>query len=309
MPRTRALAAAALVILILAAGCRLYNLERGLDPANAEFLNKVRYIITPEERKAFLEIPAAAKPAFIEDFWKRRDPDPRTPENEFKDEYFMRIDQAARLFIGEGLPGWQTDRGRVLILYGAPTERSSQMMSSADGRCQEIWYYGNFLVLFLDETCTGSYRLMTFDLTALRDINLALMPEASLAAPGFDFEARLVLGVREPDRIEAVVVLEAAYERIWFKSEGKTLFTTLEAALELRDARQARVWDDTARREVRIGETELGAVTGKTFRWELPIVIRDPEKIGRLGGGGATLTVTLINTTGSETRKKTLEFR
>lgn len=319
-PKTRALAAAALVILILAAGCRLYNLERRLDPANAEFLNKVRYIITTGERKAFLELPDASKPAFIEDFWKRRDPDPRTPENEFKDEYFKRIDQANRLFIGEGLPGWQTDRGRVLILYGPPTERSSQMMSSAEGRCQEIWYYGNFPVLFLDETCTGSYRLMTFDLTLLRDINLAFMPEASLAAPataqgesggapGFDFEARLVFQAREPDRIEAVVVLEAAYERIWFKSEGKTLFTTLEAALELRDARQAPVWDDKARTEVRIGEAELGAGKGKTFRWELPIIIRDPEKIGRLGGGGATLTVTLINTTGSETRKKTLEFR
>jgi GWxTD domain-containing protein len=309
-----------LVILILAAGCRLYNLERKLDPANADFLNKVRYIITPGEREAFLELPGAAKPAFIEDFWKRRDPDPRTPENEFRDEYFKRINQADKLFVGEGSPGWQTDRGRVLILYGAPTERSSPTMGSAYGRCQEIWYYGDFPVLFLDETCTGSYRLMTFDLTALRDINLAFLPESGLArmaaaqsgsgdSPEFDFEARLVLSVREPDRIEGAVILEAVFDRIWFKAEGRTLFTTLEAALELRDAGQVRVWDDTARTEVRIGESEFRAKTGRIFRWELPIVIRDPERIGKLGRGRDTLTVSVRNTTGNETRTKSLDFR
>jgi GWxTD domain-containing protein len=316
MTRTRAMAAA---LVLLAAGCRLYNLERKLDPPNAEFLSKVRYIIAPGERKAFLELPASARPAFIEDFWKRRDPDPRTPENEFKDEYFKRIDQADKLFLGEGPPGWQTDRGRVLILYGAPSERTTPSMGNAYGRCQEIWYYGNFPVVFLDETCTGSYRLMTFDLTALRDINLAFMPDASLArpaaeqgagdAPEFDFEVRLVLAVREPDRIEGAVVLEAAYDRIWFKAEGRTLFTTLEAALELRDERQDRVWDDAARTEVRIGESEFRAGKGGTFRWELPILIRDPEKIGRLGRGRDVLTLSLRNTTGNETRTKTLDFR
>lgn len=317
--KTRAAAAVTLAVFVFAAGCRLYNLERRLQPPHAEFLDKVRYIITPAERKTFLELPDASKAAFVEDFWKRRDPDPRTPENEFKDEYFKRIGQADKLFLGEGLPGWRTDRGRVLVLYGPPSERTTPSMSNAYGRCQEIWYYGNYPVVFLDEICTGSYRLMTFDLTPLRDINLAFMPEASLArtaaqgeagdAPEFDFEARLVLAAREPDRIEGAVVLEAAYDRIWFKAEGTTLFTTLEAALVLRDARQDQVWDDTARTEVRIGESEFRAGKGGTFRWELPVLIRDPEKIARLGRGRDVLTVSVRNTTGSETRTKALDFR
>ncbi len=54
-PRRRAAAALAVVATVLSGGaCRWYALERRLDPANADFLSKVRYIISGEERRAFL---------------------------------------------------------------------------------------------------------------------------------------------------------------------------------------------------------------------------------------------------------------
>ena len=85
---SRGFLAALLAGLAVMTACRLYNLERKLNPADADFLNKVRYIITSEERRTFLELPDSEKAQFIEDFWKRRDPDPTTEENEFKMEYF-----------------------------------------------------------------------------------------------------------------------------------------------------------------------------------------------------------------------------
>jgi GWxTD domain-containing protein len=307
--------------LSLAAGCRLYNLEQKLDPVNEDFLSKTRFIITAEERRTFLLLPDTEKPRFIEEFWLRRDPDPDTPENEFKMEYFDRIERATRLFVGEGMPGWLTDRGRIYVHFGPPMERITQPMSGdADTRCQEIWYYGNFPVVFLDQTCTGSYKLVTYELTGLRDFNQMYMHDLSTARADaqktslagkkpIEFRARLKIMARDAARIEATVILEIPYEQIWYKSEGKKLSTTFLAALELRDTKKAVVWQDKRSFEVALDEAELERKTGRLFSMEIPISIRDTEAIGRLDQGSALLQIILTNTTGDEAMIKTLDFR
>lgn len=307
--------------LSLAAGCRFYNLERKLDPVNEDFLSKTRYIITREERRTFLLLPDTEKPQFIEEFWLRRDPDPDTPENEFKMEYFNRLERATRLFVGEGMPGWLTDRGRIFVLFGPPMDRITQPVGGdAYTRCQEIWYYGNFPVVFLDQTCTGSYKLVTYELTGLRDINMMYMHDLSKAQADaqktspegkklIDFEARLAITTRELGRIEATVVLEIPYERIWYRSEGKKLWTTLQAELELKDAKKTVVWQDKRSFEVALDEAELERKTGKPYAMEIPISIRDADAIGRLDQGPALLRIILTNTTGAEVLIKTLEFK
>jgi len=57
--------------------CITYKLEKALDPESKEFLSKARYIISKQERKIFLNLPPSEREAFIEEFWKKRDPDPR----------------------------------------------------------------------------------------------------------------------------------------------------------------------------------------------------------------------------------------
>ena len=42
--------------------------------------------------------------------------------------------------------------------------------------------------------------------------------------------------------------------------------------------------------------------------WEIPIVVEGAERVGRLGSG-AVLVLTLTNTTGKESLKKTLDFK
>jgi len=317
----RGLSLVLLAGLSFSAGCSLYNLERRLNPVNADFLSKVRYVITREERKTFLELPDSGKPQFIEEFWKRRDPDPDTEENEFKIEYFNRIERATQLFMGEGMPGWLTDRGRIYVLFGPPMDRITQPVSGdAYSRCQEVWYYGNFPVVFIDQTCTGTYKLVTYELSGLRDINLTYMHELNMAQAEaqktfkeekalFNFEASLKIRLREPERIEGVVVLEVLYERIWYKSEGKRLWTTLQAVLELKDAGKNTIWQHKADYDINLDEAELEQKAGKKYTIEIPVVIQDEEKIKGLGQGQSLLYITLINTTGQETQKKVIEFK
>src|SRR5579871_528202 len=85
----------------------------------------VAYIITDEERQAFHRLTNdAEREQFIEQFWLRRDPNPDTEENEFKEEHYRRLAYANEHF-ASGVPGWKTDRGIIYIKFGPPDEVDS----------------------------------------------------------------------------------------------------------------------------------------------------------------------------------------
>ena len=130
----------------------------------------VAYIITSEERNAFLKLTTdAEREQFIEQFWLRRDPTPGTIENEFKEEHYRRIAYANEHYAAAS-PGWTTDRGRIYIQYGPPDEIESHPGGSdAIPYPYEQWRYryiegiGNDVTAeFTDRTGTGDYR-MTWD--------------------------------------------------------------------------------------------------------------------------------------------------
>ena len=83
----------------------------------------VAYIITDEEKKIFKSLKTDdEREQFIEQFWLRRDPDPDTDVNEYREEYYQRIAYANENF-ASGIPGWKTDRGHIYIMFGKPDER------------------------------------------------------------------------------------------------------------------------------------------------------------------------------------------
>ncbi|MEE8200595.1 MAG: GWxTD domain-containing protein [Candidatus Acidoferrales bacterium] len=85
----------------------------------------VIYILTPEEKTAFLDLNTdEEREQFIEQFWLRRDPTPDTIENEYREEHYRRIAYANERFAC-GKRGWRTDRGRVYIAWGPPDEIES----------------------------------------------------------------------------------------------------------------------------------------------------------------------------------------
>ena len=155
------------------------NVKPELKKAYKDWLEKdVTYVITDEERKAFKKLATDdERERFIEEFWRRRDPDPDTDENEFKEEYYERIAYANEHF-ASGIPGWKSDRGRIWIMYGKPDERETHPSGGSYDRPSyegggntttypfEIWFYrylagvgSGVEIEFVDPTGTGEYRI------------------------------------------------------------------------------------------------------------------------------------------------------
>ncbi|HUR99682.1 MAG TPA: GWxTD domain-containing protein [Pyrinomonadaceae bacterium] len=138
----------------------------------------VAYIITKDEKRAFLALVTdEERENFIENFWRRRDPNPDTEENEYREQYYERIAYANEHF-SSGIPGWKTDRGRIYIAWGKPDSIETHPTGGAYDRPSyegggatttypfEVWWYrhldnvGDGLEIeFVDPTGTGEYRL------------------------------------------------------------------------------------------------------------------------------------------------------
>ena len=141
----------------------------------------VRWIITDEERSAFMQLSNdEERDQFIEAFWQRRDPTPDTEENEFKEEHYRRIAYANEHFAA-GIPGWKTDRGRTYIVFGPADEIDShpsggsyeRPMEEGGGETStfpfEQWRYRyiegigqEVIIEFVDTCMCGDYH-MTID--------------------------------------------------------------------------------------------------------------------------------------------------
>ncbi|HUD73761.1 MAG TPA: GWxTD domain-containing protein [Terracidiphilus sp.] len=137
----------------------------------------VSYIISDEERKAFKTLSNdEERDAFIENFWLRRNPNPDSPENEFREEHYRRIAYANEHYAA-GKPGWKTDRGHIYISFGAadsidshPSGGSYQRpMEEGGGSTStfpfEVWHYRylegigeNVDLEFVDSCQCGDYH-------------------------------------------------------------------------------------------------------------------------------------------------------
>jgi GWxTD domain-containing protein len=82
---------------------------------------EVAPIITAEEENIYRAIDKKDRKLFKEIFWSRRDPQPRTKDNEFEDEFKNRRKAADKQYKSKGVKGYATDMGKVFILLGPPT--------------------------------------------------------------------------------------------------------------------------------------------------------------------------------------------
>ena len=153
------------------------------DPETEDYFEKwlnsdVTFIISEAEEEVFSDlITLEEKERFIEQFWYRRDPDTKTPINEFKDEHYRRIAFANERF-QSGIAGWKTDRGRIYIIHGPPDEivsypsggRYLRQIHEGGGSTStypfEVWRYRHLEGLdseveleFVDASWAGEYRL------------------------------------------------------------------------------------------------------------------------------------------------------
>ena len=155
------------------------NVKPELKEAYKKWLSTdVAYIITKEEKRAFQALQTdEERENFIENFWRRRDPNPDTDENEYREEYYERIAYANEHF-ASGIPGHKTDRGRIYIKWGKPDSIESRPSGGSHDRPAwegggttstypfEVWFYRHLEgvgegieIEFVDRTGTGEYRI------------------------------------------------------------------------------------------------------------------------------------------------------
>lgn len=191
------------------------NVKPELKEAYKKWLSTdVDYIITKEEKRAFLALQTdEERENFIENFWRRRDPNPDTEENEYREEYYERIAYANEHFTS-GIPGWKTDRGRIYIAWGKPDSVESHPAGGSYDRPSyegggstttypfEIWFYRHLdnvgdgiEIEFVDPTGTGEYRIA-------RNAN---EKDALLMVPGAGLTTAESLGLSDKgDRISGI---------------------------------------------------------------------------------------------------------
>ena len=155
------------------------KIAKELGPAYDSWLREeVRDIITEEERRAFLTLSTnEERQQFVEAFWERRNPDPESPTNAYKEEHYRRLAFADERF-SSGIPGRRTDRGHIYILWGPPDEIESHPTGGSYDRPLEqgggptstypweLWRYRhlegvgeNVEIEFVDPSGSGEYHI------------------------------------------------------------------------------------------------------------------------------------------------------
>ena len=162
--------ALATIIAALPLAGQIRKSPKDLPPEFRRWLEEdVVYIITPKEKDVFLRLESDRdRNLFIEAFWKQRDPNPETEENEFRKEHYRRI-QHANQFYGKDSPGpgWRSAMGRVYIMLGEP-KSVDKFENLYDLKPIIIWFYSDmadlglptsFNVVFFKRENQGEYRL------------------------------------------------------------------------------------------------------------------------------------------------------
>jgi GWxTD domain-containing protein len=128
-----------------------------------DLFDKSKYIATNPEIDKYKALSTEdAKREFIYNFWKARDENPADERNENYLNYINRVNDSNARFSALGKKGWKTDRGRVLVIYGEPTE-IQRYPNQTDSRPYEIWRY---------ESIEGGAEFIFGDLTGFNDYQL-----------------------------------------------------------------------------------------------------------------------------------------
>jgi GWxTD domain-containing protein len=141
-----------------------------------DLFSKSKYIASNAEIDKFDKINSTeGKREFLYNFWKDKDDDVSTPTNEFYKNYFNRVNLSNQRYSSLSRVGWKSDRGRVFIIHGEPSE-IERYPNQVDTKPYEIWHYneleGGVMFVFGDLTGFSDYTLLHSTLRGeLRDDN------------------------------------------------------------------------------------------------------------------------------------------
>lgn len=131
-----------------------------------EAFQYIRIIATEQEERRIRRIEDLdEKRRFLMTFWEVRDPTPSTAENEVQEEFYSLLSYANERYSVRTVAGWETDRGRTLIKYGAPSDIEPHLYER-DVKPYEIWTYNNIpgegqgLFVFADLDGFGEFEMI-----------------------------------------------------------------------------------------------------------------------------------------------------
>lgn len=328
-----------LVIFLLFISCATAKLEKRLDPQSEEFFSKVRYIISKQESKIFLELPPSEREKFIDEFWERRGTD-------FKETYYRRIEQANKLFKA-GKPGWLTDRGKIYTIFGPPDEVVRNPMGgrgfdpyappaqNVEGRhlalgekASEYWIYYNLFTRyrnqiikleFVDVDGSGDYRLITNPYEALpggidslADPNIALLHELNkeelekkginLLKQLFDFNWFFLKEENKELNSNLLINIEVPYKYIYFVKEKNLYKSDLNILIEIKNEADEKIWEFQKDYSLSLTKNEIENDIG--LKWQIKIPLTK-----WLAKGKYSVYIDLKNSTGNQDRKKLLPLK
>ena len=177
----------------------------------------IRYISRKDEVKHFKSLETDEGMAiFIEKFWRRRDPSPGTLTNEYREMFWRRVQEANNSFVASTKPGWMTDRGKIWILYGPPTDIETFDELQPDrnaGHGVIRWIYEGrpgqrmdvnpIVVVPFQRDASGEYEL-SYD----PQLSSVFFDATAISEGRFDKYDRFIEMVGSPSRSELSVMLD-----------------------------------------------------------------------------------------------------
>jgi GWxTD domain-containing protein len=129
-------------------------------------IEHIHMIATDRERQRIKSIEDLDEQRrFLMEFWRTRDPNPNTPHNEYREEFYGRLQYANQRYTTSLREGWKTDRGRIIIKYGTPSQIDPHLYDR-DSKPHEIWEFSNIpgegqaIFVFADSNGFGDFQLI-----------------------------------------------------------------------------------------------------------------------------------------------------
>jgi len=264
----------AVLILALAgfaSACITARVINSLDAESRDFLSKVRYLITKQERQRFLAIPAGDRTSFMEEFWEKRESEKLPGEKSFKEEYFARIEEANRLFSEGSEPGWLQDRGRVYILLGPPTNRITYPRGVTFWDVPtEYWYYGFFPLTFTDAWWNGNYKLDPESVEQVAILNRTQKDWQPYVGPE---EGRIEFKVKveRPKPGAALIEIAVPYRDIRFEIKNRVMRAILVLTLDLLEKDENVIRQYQAEYPIEIADADFDRVKAEDYVLNVPM--------------------------------------
>jgi hypothetical protein len=180
----------------------------------------------------------------------------------------------------------------------------------ASGNCREVWYYGAFPVIFIDDLCSGNYIMRAINLEHLQELNIAqghFQKTFDQEKRFFDYNVSLQK-IRSGDGVfEGKAFVDIPYSAIWFTFKDGRLETTFDVRLAMSDESGTAVWQAEGSFPLVLEERQLTENRKGLFRMEFPV--RLDEGLDRLREQKLRLDVSVRSSTERQELKKVVEFR